>query len=81
MLLVVVYTSIVYGYLYLLFTTLTEVYESIYGFSTGLAGLAFIGIGVMIYCPGCQSLIPSMNYERVNEVGGMRQKPYFIDCS
>ncbi|KIW23325.1 uncharacterized protein PV07_11533 [Cladophialophora immunda] len=45
----VVYVSIIYGYLYLLFTTITEIYESIYGFSTGLAGLSYLGIGVGMF--------------------------------
>ncbi|KIX02972.1 uncharacterized protein Z518_06522 [Rhinocladiella mackenziei CBS 650.93] len=45
----VIYVSIIYGYLYLLFTTITEVYEGTYGFSTGLAGLSYIGIGVGMF--------------------------------
>jgi len=40
------YMGIVYGYLYLLFTTLTEVFEGQYGFSQGSVGLTFLGIGV-----------------------------------
>lgn len=40
------YMSVVYGYMYLLFTTITEVYEYSYGFSTGIAGLSFLGIGI-----------------------------------
>ncbi|KAI1360190.1 MFS general substrate transporter [Xylaria arbuscula] len=40
------YTGVVFGYLYLLFTTVTEVYESIYHFSQGATGLVYIGIGV-----------------------------------
>ncbi|KAL2052844.1 hypothetical protein ABVK25_006783 [Lepraria finkii] len=40
------YMAVVYGYLYLLFTTLTEVYEGQYGFSQGSVGLTFLGIGV-----------------------------------
>lgn len=40
------YVAVVYGYLYLLFTTLTEVYEGQYGFSQGSVGLTFLGIGV-----------------------------------
>src|SRR5262245_10381271 len=43
------YISVIYGYLYLLFTTITQVYESTYGFSTGLAGLSFLGIGVGMF--------------------------------
>ncbi|OJD36441.1 mfs multidrug [Diplodia corticola] len=38
--------SIVYGYLYLLFTTFTTVFEGTYGFSAGAAGLAYLGLGV-----------------------------------
>lgn len=45
----VVYISVIYGYLYLLFTTITEVYEREYGFSTGTAGLSYIGIGVGMF--------------------------------
>lgn len=41
-----VYMAVVYGYLYLLFTTLTIVYESIYHFSNGIVGLTFLGIGI-----------------------------------
>jgi hypothetical protein len=37
--------SIVYGYLYLVFTTLTYAYENQYGFSSGVSGLTFLGIG------------------------------------
>ncbi|KAJ9651945.1 hypothetical protein H2198_008808 [Neophaeococcomyces mojaviensis] len=40
------YMAIVYGYLYLLFTTITGLFEQVYGFSQGSAGLAFLGIGV-----------------------------------
>jgi MFS family permease len=40
------YMSFVYGLLYLLFTTITLVFESDYGFSPQLSGLAYLGIGV-----------------------------------
>ncbi|PIG79628.1 MFS multidrug transporter [Aspergillus arachidicola] len=40
------YTGVVFGYLYLLFTTVTEVYETTYKFSQGATGLVYIGIGV-----------------------------------
>ncbi|KAL5329826.1 hypothetical protein ACEPPN_003345 [Leptodophora sp. 'Broadleaf-Isolate-01'] len=36
--------SIVYGYLYLVFTTLTYVYKKLYGFSSGITGLTFLGM-------------------------------------
>lgn len=41
-----VYMAVVYGYLYLLFTTLTPVFENVYHFSQGTVGLVFLGIGV-----------------------------------
>ena len=40
------YMAIVYGYLYLLFTTIAEVFEDQYHFSQGAVGLTFLGIGV-----------------------------------
>ncbi|GLA46418.1 hypothetical protein AnigIFM63604_009891 [Aspergillus niger] len=45
-LLLSVYMAFVYGLLYLFFTTITSVFEGVYGFSTGLAGLSYLGIGV-----------------------------------
>ncbi|KAJ9640241.1 uncharacterized protein PV06_10759 [Exophiala oligosperma] len=41
-----IYMAVVYGYLYLLFTTLTMVFEGTYHFSQGAVGLAFLGIGI-----------------------------------
>lgn len=40
------YVAIMYGLLYILFTTYTFVFEGEYGFSSGTAGLAFLGSGV-----------------------------------
>ncbi|KAL4912974.1 major facilitator superfamily domain-containing protein [Aspergillus aurantiobrunneus] len=40
------YVAMVYGLLYLFFTTIPSVFEDQYGFSPGLTGLAYIGIGV-----------------------------------
>lgn len=40
------YVAVVYGYLYLLFTTLTPVFEKQYGFSQGSVGLSYLGIGI-----------------------------------
>lgn len=41
-----VYVAVTYGYLYLMFTTITEVFQQYYGFSTSMVGLAFLGLGV-----------------------------------
>ncbi|KIX00130.1 uncharacterized protein Z518_10267 [Rhinocladiella mackenziei CBS 650.93] len=45
-LLLSIYMAVIYGYLYLLFTTLTIVFEGQYHFSQGSVGLSFLGIGV-----------------------------------
>ncbi|KAJ5780372.1 benomyl/methotrexate resistance protein [Penicillium paradoxum] len=41
-----VYIAFVYGILYLLFTTITSVFVGTYGFSQGLSGLSYLGIGI-----------------------------------
>lgn len=43
------YMAIVYGYLYLLFTTMTGVFENTYHFSPSNVGLAYLGIGVGMF--------------------------------
>ncbi|OJJ50296.1 hypothetical protein ASPZODRAFT_128914 [Penicilliopsis zonata CBS 506.65] len=40
------YAALTYGYMYLVFTTLTTVFETNYGFSQGLAGLSYLGFGL-----------------------------------
>ncbi|TGJ84139.1 hypothetical protein E0Z10_g4621 [Xylaria hypoxylon] len=40
------YTALNYGYLYVQFTTMTEVFQTQYNFSTELVGLSFLGLGV-----------------------------------
>jgi MFS family permease len=40
------YTALTYGYLYLQFTTMTQVFQHQYGFSTALVGLSFLGLGI-----------------------------------
>lgn len=44
--LMTLYLSIVYGILYLLFTTFTFVFQGKYGFSESIVGLVYIGLGV-----------------------------------
>lgn len=41
-----IYITVVYGYLYLMFTSITQVFQGYYNFSTQAAGLAFLGLGV-----------------------------------
>ncbi|KAE9366893.1 MFS general substrate transporter [Stipitochalara longipes BDJ] len=44
-LLLAIYVGVIYGYLYLLFTTFTPVFEETYHFSSGIVGLTFLGLG------------------------------------
>jgi len=45
-LLLALYVGVIYGYLYLLFTTFTPVFEETYHFSAGIVGLTFLGLGI-----------------------------------
>ena len=38
--------AFIYGLLYLFFTTITSVFEGVYGWSSGISGLAYLGIGI-----------------------------------
>jgi multidrug resistance protein len=40
------YMAVVYGYLYLMFTSITEVFQTTYGFGTNTVGLVYLGLGV-----------------------------------
>ncbi|KZF20970.1 MFS general substrate transporter [Xylona heveae TC161] len=40
------YMALVYGVIYLLFTTFSVVFQKTYGFSEGIAGLSYLGTGV-----------------------------------
>lgn len=48
-LLLSLHMAVSYGYLYLLFTTITEVFEKQYRFSSGVVGLTFVGIGIGMF--------------------------------
>ena len=41
-----IYVAFIFGLLYLLFTTITEVYIETYGWSPQLCGLAYLGVGI-----------------------------------
>ncbi|KAJ5933762.1 hypothetical protein N7454_006091 [Penicillium verhagenii] len=41
-----VYMAVVYGLLYLFFTTISTVFMEKYGWTTGVSGLAYLGIGI-----------------------------------
>ncbi|KAJ4186299.1 hypothetical protein NW759_016949 [Fusarium solani] len=41
-----VYLALVYGYIYILFTSVPYVFEDTYGFSTKMVGLVYLGLGI-----------------------------------
>ncbi|KAF5682061.1 hypothetical protein FCIRC_5223 [Fusarium circinatum] len=43
------FNAFAFGLLYLLFTTFPQVFEGQYGFSTGVSGLSYIGIGIGMF--------------------------------
>ncbi|KAF5691018.1 major facilitator family transporter [Fusarium denticulatum] len=45
-LLLSLYTGILFGLIFLLFTTFPSVFQHVYGFSPGVAGLAYLGLGI-----------------------------------
>ncbi|KAB8235352.1 MFS transporter [Aspergillus alliaceus] len=45
------YSAVTYSYMYILFTTFTDVFENVYGFTPGQAGLSYLGLG-MGFCVG-----------------------------
>ncbi|KAJ5551512.1 hypothetical protein N7535_000542 [Penicillium sp. DV-2018c] len=44
--LMALFAATTYGYLYLMFTTITAIFTTQYGFSPGTAGLSFLGFGI-----------------------------------
>ena len=68
------FTAVIYGYLYLVFTTLSEVFEKSYGFSTGMIGLCFLGIGVgiMVGLVGFSAMSDRMLKAKAAETGTMK---------
>lgn len=44
--LMALFAAVTYGYLYLMFTTISAIFIKNYGFSQGVSGLAYIGFGV-----------------------------------
>lgn len=70
-----IFISIVYSYMYLLFTTFTSVFEGQYGFNSGEAGLAYLGLGIG-FCIGQFSVsIFSDRYIERQKVKGAEVKP------
>ncbi|KIO23183.1 hypothetical protein M407DRAFT_215295 [Tulasnella calospora MUT 4182] len=74
------YAAVIYGTLYMMLVTLSDVYTNDYGWSTGIAGLAYIG-------PGIGFILGTVFFVKAGEVvsaklternGGTRQPEYRI---
>jgi hypothetical protein len=72
------YMAIVYGYLYLMFTTFPRVFEGQYGFSVQSVGLTYLGTGVgsflgLIFC----GLISDRGLKYLTKRNGGAAKPEY----
>ncbi|KAK2678868.1 Major facilitator superfamily [Fusarium oxysporum f. sp. vasinfectum] len=57
-LLVSLYTGILFGLIFLLFTTFPSVFQDVYGFNPGVAGLAYLGLGIGMSLEGNEHAAP-----------------------
>lgn len=72
------YMAFVYGLLYLLFTTISEVFIGTYGFSQGISGLAFLGLGIgMMFGLVAFGLASDKLMKRMTAKNGGVMKPEF----
>lgn len=84
--LLALYIAIIYGYLYLLFTTISGVFEQHYGFSPGSVGLAYLGIGVgsvagLVFQSICSDrLFQSLTSKHGAAKPEYRLPPLFVTC-
>lgn len=84
--LLALYIAIIYGYLYLLFTTMSGVFERNYGFSPGDVGLAYLGIGVgsvagLVFQSICSDLLfQSLTFKHGASKPEYRLPPLFVTC-
>ena len=73
------YLALIYGYLYLLFTTFSTVFPQQYGFKTDKLGLAFLGLGVgCILALAILSWLSDWLHERLTKKHGKEKPEYAI---
>lgn len=71
------YVAVIYGYLYLLFTTISGVFEGQYGFSQGSVGLSYLGIGVgSMLGLVVLGLTSDRTLKRLSEKNGVKKPEY-----
>lgn len=75
------YLALIYGYLYLLFTTFSTVFPDQYDFTTPTLGLAFLGMGIgQITALLVLSWLSDWLQERLTKRHG-ESKPEYAPCS
>jgi MFS family permease len=68
-----IYVAITYAYLYLFFTTITEVFEKQYHFRSDLAGLSFLGLGIGQFLGQfLYSYLASRSYQKHFKIGDVK---------
>ncbi|KKK16531.1 hypothetical protein ARAM_003065 [Aspergillus rambellii] len=70
-----IYLAVMYGLLYILFTTFTFVFEDVYGFSSAAAGLTFLGSGAGMITGLAVSGIVSDRLLKRQKAKGVSLKP------
>lgn len=70
-----IYVAVIYGYLYLLFTTITEVFEQGYHWKTGISGLSFLGIGIGNFVGVLAFAVGSDRSLKEKKAKGIRLRP------
>ncbi|KAK0625499.1 major facilitator superfamily domain-containing protein [Bombardia bombarda] len=69
------YMSIIYGYLYLMFTSISVVFIQSYGFTTSTVGLVFLGLGVGSMIGLCYFSLTSDRAIKKTKTDGQSAKP------
>lgn len=67
--------AITYSYVYLLFTTITEVFEGQYGFGDGIVGLTYLGIGIGMFAGVVIFGIASDKHMKSIKAAGKEMRP------
>ncbi|KAF8491422.1 MFS general substrate transporter [Gautieria morchelliformis] len=72
------YLAVIYGYLYLMFTTFPDLFSGIYGWGPGISGLAYLGPGLGFMTATLIGIrLLSVLYVTLSERNGGKGKPEF----
>ncbi|KAF7586239.1 hypothetical protein BBP40_009207 [Aspergillus hancockii] len=70
--------AVVYGYIYLMFSLITQVFKDYYGSPTNLTGLAFSGLGIgSIIGIALTTTISDRHIKRRKQAEGVTAKPEY----